>query len=160
MGIEEIRKVAVETLRTGTVVDQYAWNVFCTMLKTFPSSDDFSTDDLFQILTQCCAACQWGIRHDEEHTPCCGDCAKDREQSADITPFVMKNYYHAHNKKYDDARDIWFAHDAVPVVYRYEVIPGCASLGNNFRELCKNTCACCSRPILPEDLRNTLRYIV
>jgi hypothetical protein len=154
--LDKLRKNAVETLKTGTVVDKYAWNVFCTMLKTFPPTDDFSADDLFRILTQCCAACQGGIHHDEEDGPCCGECAADRENSADITPFVMKNYYHAHNKKYDDATDIWFAHMNIPTVYNY--VPACIPPVSLYELI--NTCARCSLPMPSQDVEQALRYIV
>lgn len=152
----ELRRNAVETLQTGTIVDDYKWNVFCTMLKTFPCSDDFSTDDLFHILTQCCNKCQKDIHHHhEEHGSCCDECAKEKEISEDIVPFVMKEYYHAHKRYYDDATDIWFAHDETPVVYNYEVIGFIPE--NTFYDLCKSTCACCNRPVSCE---SKFRYIV
>lgn len=47
---------------------------------------------------------------------------KKRENADDVIPFIMKNYYHAHKRQYDDATDIWFAHDEKPVVYNYEVV--------------------------------------
>ena len=143
----EIRKVAVETLQSGKIVDQYKWNVFCTMLKTFPSSDDFSADDLFNIMTLCCDMCQKDEHHHEEHGSCCKQCAQERENAEDIVPFIMKNYYHAHNRHYDDATDIWFAHGGNAVVYEYEMINDCLPPENNFYELCESTCACCSCPI-------------
>jgi hypothetical protein len=161
--LDKLRKDAVETLKTGTVIDQYTWNVFCTMLKTFSptgnfSADDFSADDLFRILTQCCAACRGGIHHDEEGGPCCGECAADRENSVDITPFVMKNYYHAHKKQYDDATDIWFSHGDIPVVYNYEVVDDCIPPVSLYELI--NTCARCSHPIPSQDVEHVLRYIV
>ena len=156
--LKELRRNAVETLQTGKVVDQYKWNVFCTMLKTFPCSDVFSTDDLFQIMTQCCDMCQKvGHHHHEEHGSCCKQCAQERENAEDVVPFIMKNYYHAHNRHYDDATDIWFEHDEGPVIYNYEVVK-CLPLGNNFYDPCENTCACCERPVLSCD--NKVRYIV
>ena len=157
--INELRKTVVETLHTGKVVDQYKWNVFCTMLKTFPCSDDFSTDDFFQILTQCCDMCQRDVHHHhEEHGPCCDECAKEKETSEDIIPFIMKEYYHAHKRYYDDSTDIWFAYDETPVVYNYEV--NCFSNENNFYDLCKSTCACCERDISPGEFESKFSYIV
>jgi hypothetical protein len=145
--LNEIRKNAVETLQTGKVVDQYTWNVFCSVLKTFPSSDDFSADDLFNALTLCCDECQRGDHHHhEEHGSCCGECAKERETTDDIVPFIMKNYYHANKRYYNDATDIWFAHDRNAVVYEYEMINDCLP-PENWYDLCKTTCACCSCPI-------------
>ena len=154
--LNEIRKSAVETLQSGKVVDQYKWNVFCTMLKTFPCSDEFSTDDLFQFMTQCCDMCQKDEHHHhEEHGSCCKQCAQERENAEDVIPFVMKNYYHAHNRHYDDATDIWFARDETPVIYNYEVI--CLPLGHWY-DLCESTCACCSRSTPSRESK--LRYIV
>lgn len=156
----EIRKNAIETLHTGTIVDKYNWNVFCTMLKTFPCSDDFSTNDLFKVMTQCCNTCEKDIyHHEEEHGPCCGECAKEKETSEDIVPFIMKEYYHAHKRYYDDDTDIWFAQGDIPVVYRYEVIK-CLTHGLNLDELCKDTCTICSRLISPGEVENNLSYIV
>jgi hypothetical protein len=153
----EIRKVAVETLQSGKIVDQYKWNVFCTMLKTFPSSDDFSADDLFNIMTLCCDMCQTDVhRHHEERGSCCDECAKEQATSDDIVPFIMKNYYHAHNRHYDDATDIWFAQGDTPVVYRYEVIKCLPS--ENWYDLCKTTCACCSCPV--SSCESKFSYIV
>jgi len=155
---KELRRNAVETLQTGKVIDQYKWNVFCTMLKTFPCSDDFSTDDLFQIMTQCCDMCQKdGHHHHEEHGSCCKQCAQERENSEDVVPFIMKNYYHAHNRYYDDATDIWFEHDEAPVIYNYEVVE-CLPPGDNFYDLCKTSCACCSCPI--SSCESKFSYIV
>lgn len=153
----ELRRNAVETLQSGKVVDQYKWNVFCTMLKTFPCSDDFSTDDLFHIMTQCCDMCQEDVHHHhEEHGSCCDECAKEKETTEDIIPFIMKEYYHAHKRYYDDATDIWFEHDDTPVIYNYEVI--CLPPGNNFYDLCKTSCACCSCPI--SSCESKFSYIV
>jgi len=159
--LNEIRKNAVETLQTGKVVGQYNWNVFCTMLKTFPCSDDFSTDDLFQIITQCCDMCQRveEHHHHEEHGSCCKQCAQERENAEDVIPFIMKNYYHAHKRQYDDATDIWFAHDETPVIYNYEVVE-CLPRKIDLSELCKDTCAICSRLIPPGEVENNLSYIV
>ena len=155
----EISKVAVETLQSGTIVDQYKWNVFCTMLKTFQSSDDFSADDLFNAMTPCCDECQRGDHHHhEEHGSCCGECAKERETTVDIIPFIMKNYYHANKRYYNDATDIWFAHDGNAVVYEYEMINDCLLPENNFYELCESTCACCSCPI--SSCESKFSYIV
>jgi len=160
MTLSEIRKNAVETLHTGTIVDKYNWNVFCTMLKTFPCSDDFSTNDLFKIMTQCCSTCEKDIyHHEEDHGPCCGECAKEKETSEDIVPFIMKEYYHAHKRYYDDDTDIWFAQGDTPVVYRYEIIK-CLTHGLNLYELCQDTCTICSRLISPGEVENNLSYIV
>ena len=159
--LKELRFGAVETLHTGIVVDKYKWNVFCTMLKTFPCTDAFSTDDLFKIMTQCCNACQKDIyHHEEEHGSCCGECAKEKETSEDIMPFIMKEYYHAHKRQYDDETDIWFAQGDTPVVYRYEVIKDCLPRKIDFSELCRDTCAICSRLIPPGEVENNLSYIV
>jgi hypothetical protein len=68
----------------------------------------------------------------------------------------MKNYYHAHKRQYDDAADIWFSHDETPVIYNYEVVE-CLTPGNNFYDLCKNTCACCDS-VLP--CESKFSYIV
>ena len=158
MTLSKIRKNAVETLQTGKVVDQYKWNVFCTMLKKFSCSDEFSTDDLFQIMTQCCDMCHKDVHHHhEEHGSCCDECAKEKETAEDIVPFVMKEYYHAHKRYYNDATDIWFAHDETPVMYNYEIIK-CLISENDFYELCKNTCACCNRPVL--SCESKFSYIV
>jgi len=155
----EIRKVAVETLQSGTIVDQYKWNVFCTMLKTFQSSDDFSTDDLFNAMTSCCVMCQTDVhRHHEEHESCCDECAKEKETSEDIVPFIMKNYYHANKRYYNDATDIWFEHGGNAVVYEYEMINDCSPPENIFYELCESTCACCSCPI--SSCESKFSYIV
>ena len=157
--LNEIRKNVVETLQTGKVVDQYTWNVFCSVLKTFPSSDDFSADDLFNALTLCCDECQRGDHHHhEEHGSCCGECAKERETADDIVPFIMKNYYHANKRYYNDATDIWFTHDGNAVVYEYEMINDCLPPENNFYELCESTCACCSCPI--SSCESKFSYIV
>ena len=67
-------------------------------------------------------------------------------------------YYHAHKRCYNDAVDIWFAHDEIPVIYKYEVIRECLSPEHAFYDSWKNTCACCSRPSLK--LENTSSYIV
>ena len=156
--LNEIRKNAVETLQTGKVVDQYKWNIFCTMLKTFPCSGDFSTDDLFQLMTQCCDMCQKDEEHHhEEHGSCCKQCARERENAEDVIPFIMKNYYHAHKRQYDDATDIWFAHDETPVIYNYEVVNESLPPGNDFYDLCKSTCACCEN-VLP--CESKFSYIV
>jgi len=155
--LKELRRNAVETLQTGEVVDQYKWNVFCTMLKTFPCSDDFSTDDLFQIMTQCCDMCQKDEHHHhEEHGSCCKQCAQERENAEDVVPFIMKNYYHANKRYYNDATDIWFTHDGNAVVYEYEMIND--YLPNNFYELCESTCACCSCPV--SSCESKFSYIV
>lgn len=93
--------------------------------------------------------------HHEEHGSCCVECAKEKKTSEDIIPFVMKEYYHAHKRYYNDAADIWFAYDKIPIVYNYEVV--CFSRDNNFY-ICKSTCACCDRPV---SLRKSkLKYIV
>ena len=158
--LKELRENAVKTLQTGKVVDQYKWNVFCTMLKTFSCSNDFSTDNLFHILTQCCDMCKKDVHHHhhEEHGSCCDECAKEKELSEDVVPFIMKEYYHAHNRYYNDATDIWFAHKKTPMIYNYEVIEDCSSNDINFDDLCENTCACCERPVL--SCANNFRYIV
>ena len=157
--LKDLRLCAVETLQSGTIVDKYKWNVFCTMLKTFPSSDDFSTDDLFGIMTQCCDACQRDDHHHhKEHGSCCGECAKERETTDDIVPFIMKNYYHANKRYYNDATDIWFTHDGNAVVYEYEMINDFLPTENNFYELCESTCACCSCPI--SSCESKFSYIV
>lgn len=159
--LDDLRKVAVKTLQTGTVVDRYKWNVFCTMLKTFPCSDVFSADDLFHIMTLCCDTCQTEMyHHEEEHEACCGECAKEKSMAEDIIPFIMKEYYHANVRYYNDAMDIWFAHGDTPVIYNYELVDDCLPLENDFYELCKDTCACCSRSISPDDTENKSRYIV
>lgn len=158
--LKDLRKTAVETLQTGKVVDQYKWNVFCTMLKTFPCSDDFSTDDLFRLMTQCCDMCQVvEEHHHHEFGSCCKQCAQERENAEDIIPFIMKNYYHAHKRQYDDATDIWFAHDETPVIYNYEIVENCLPRGNNFYDLCKSTCACCDN-VLPCESESKFIYIV
>jgi hypothetical protein len=156
--LNEIRKNAVETLQSGKVVDQYKWNVFCTMLKMFPCSDEFSTDDLFQLMTQCCDMCQKDEEHHHhEFGSCCKQCAREREDAEDVIPFIMKNYYHAHKRQYDDATDIWFAHDETPIVYNYEVVNESLPQEINFYDLCKSTCACCEN-VLP--CESKFSYIV
>ena len=146
--LKDLRKTAVETLQTGKVVDQYKWNIFCTMLKTFPCSDDFSTDELYQLMTQCCDMCQKDEEHHHhEFGSCCKQCAQEREDAEDVIPFIMKNYYHAHKRQYDDATDIWFARDETPVIYNYEVVNESLPPGNNFYDLCKSTCACCENAL-------------
>lgn len=157
--INKLRKSTVETLQTGKVVDQHNWNVFCTILKTFPCSNDFSTDDLFQTMTQCCDTCQTDVHHHhEERGSCCGECAKEKETSENIIPFVMKEYYHAHKRYYNDATDIWFVHDGIPIVYNYKIIKDCLPPEKSFYDLCKNTCACCGFHVAPHG--NKFKYLL
>lgn len=154
--IDQLRNNAIEALHTGTVKDIYKWNFFCTILKTFPHPDN-----IFKIITQCCDICQRDIYHTEEdHESCCGECAKAKNASEDIIPFVMKEYYHMHQRWYDDTTDIWFAQDQNPVIYTYEMIDIRSITEDNLYDHCHNICASCNRYTLPDDFKNNMTYIV
>jgi len=150
-----MRNNAVKTLYSGEIVDQYMWNVFCTILKI-----SSQPDDAFRIMTQCCDMCQKDIGHNkEEHESCCGECNKNKNESDDVIPFVMKEYYHAHKRYYDDDVDIWFAQDT-PVIFTYEKVDVRSIKEDNLYEFYRNTCADCNCLIPPDSLQNNMKYVV
>jgi hypothetical protein len=158
----DIRKNAVQTLQTGTVIDEYNWNIFCSILKKNSYIDNISIDQVFELMIHCCILCQKDMMyHDEEdHDSCCDECSQQQSKTENIIPFVMKNYYHAHKRYYNDCTDIWFLHDQKPVVYKYEVVNTLGVADHDLYNLCTKTCACCNCFISFSEFNTVWRYIV
>lgn len=128
--LQNLKQHAYDSIMSGNIIDQHTWDLWCNKIKStakqnkHPYSDDFTSDDMFEMMVQGCFYCEDiamtidRIDSKLEHTPdnCVGSChaCNVSKGIADHNTFIRKAYYRARETYYDDDINIWYVHKQKP----------------------------------------------
>jgi 5-methylcytosine-specific restriction endonuclease McrA len=128
------KRCAIESIISGSIIEQYAWDMWCNSIKCFarknPYSYEFTNDIMFEMLSKGCFYCGDiatsidRIDSSLDHTPdnCVASCwgCNNSKGTADSSTFIRKAYYRAREEYYDGDTSIWFINKQKPRMYMYK----------------------------------------
>ncbi|AGE53451.1 hypothetical protein ATCVGM07011_202R [Acanthocystis turfacea Chlorella virus GM0701.1] len=164
--LEDHNKNALESIRSGKIIDKKKWNLWCNGIKHYaknsqkPYSNEFTNDAMFDMMVQGCFYCgdiattidriDSKLDHTLENcVGCCYGC-NNSKGSADPSTFIKKAYYRARGKYIDDDDDIWFPHKIKPRMDIYKKRAEKKGVlfeleNDDWKQLIKGECAYCHR---------------
>lgn len=162
--VQDFKQHAIYSISSGRIIDRHKWDLWCNRIKkraqTYPYSDDFTNDIIFEMMILGCFYCgdiaTTIDRLDSSlgHTPenCMATCwgCNNSKGGSDPSTFLKKAYYRVRNEYYDDDTDIWFVNKNKPTMYEYEYRAKKKGVvfeltRQSFDVLIKGDCAYCKR---------------